>query len=352
MKHRIDWLDALKGLGIISIIIIHATGDDKLFSFFSSFALPLFFFVSGYTLNESRYTRWSQFILNRFKTRLVPYAIWFVIFYLLVMVKNNHGKEEYIAYVMNLTHFDFLAGFLTGDFFWLAATIQNGPLWFLPCLFLIENMFYLVSKLSSTILIGVLLITFSCSAQFLLLSTTWSIPYIVNMGTAQILFYGSGFILKKMHVNDKLTNASANRIQIVSLWVLLTALSIWGGISLEVSPNMHFTFVSFLYRFIIALSGIGSFLLLAHYIAAWSWLRYLGRNTLIIMCLYEPLRQASCDLFFLIGFDFFNNIFNGYREIFTFLQVITVLTLSIPCMLIINHYLPFLIARPYRAGVS
>ena len=350
MGKRIYWLDAVRGLGIISIIIIHSTGDKKLMSYFGSFAVPLFFFVSGFTLNRDRYTRWSHFFLARFKTRIVPYAIWFLIFYLLVMVKNNHSKEESISYLMNLTRFDFLVSFAMGDFFWLSDTVCNGPLWFLPCLFLIENMFYFVSNLSSTILIGVMLIAFSCSAQFLLLSPAWEIPYILKMATAQMLFYGSGFIIKKLQVNNKLNAVLANKIQIVLLWVLLSALSIWGGIILGVSPNMKFTLEHFLCRCIIALSGIVSFSILANYIEEWNWLRYLGRNTLIILLLYEPLRQASTDLFSLLSFVFFDNIFNSYREIFTFLQVITVLILSIPFIFIINNYVPFLVARQYKTS--
>lgn len=350
MGKRIYWLDVLRGLGIILIIIIHSTGDKNLISYLGSFAVPLFFFVSGFTLNRDRYARWSQFFFNRLKTRIVPYTIWFFVFYLFVMVKNSHSKEESISYLVNLTRFDVLAGFTMGDFYWLRDTIGNGPLWFLPCLFLIENTFYFVSNLSSTILIGVILIAFSCSAQFLLLSSAWTIPYILNMATAQIFFYGSGFIVKKLYVGNKFNAGLEKRNHIVLLWVLLSALSIWGGISLEVSPNTKFSLEHFLCRCIVALSGIVSFSILANYIEDWSWLRYLGKNTLIILLLYEPLRQASLGLFFLISFVFFDNIFNSYREIFTFLQVITVLILSVPCIFIINNYLPFLIARQYKTS--
>ena len=46
--NRIPWLDAVKGVGIICVILGHMTIPETLRQFVFSFHMPLFFFVSGY----------------------------------------------------------------------------------------------------------------------------------------------------------------------------------------------------------------------------------------------------------------------------------------------------------------
>lgn len=61
-KKRIDWVDMLKGIAIICVIIGHRTWSDygalpcMLKSWIYSFHMPLFFFLSGFVFSIDKYS--------------------------------------------------------------------------------------------------------------------------------------------------------------------------------------------------------------------------------------------------------------------------------------------------------
>ena len=343
MTPRISWIDTLRGLGIIFVIIIHSTGNDSFRSFLMSFTIPIMFFISGFILNKERFTAATLF-LNRLKSRMVPYVSWVFLFYLIALADRIISGHDYSLYASKLLQLDFAVGFLSGDFAWLRDTIHNGPLWFLPCLFLVEICFFFCARLSSMILF-IALIVFSCGAQFLFTMNDWHVPYVTNLGSIFLLYYGTGFILRKAWDRNSLSKVTQMKPAAgIFLAVVLVGLTGW-AVAMIAPLGSKFTLELFFYRTIIAFSGISAFSILSLYIQDWRWLRYLGRNTFIIFILYEPLRQLSLRLFKLISFNFFNNLFVDYRELFTLLQIATVLILSIPAILLINGAFPFLIGK-------
>ena len=69
MAQRIDWIDALKGFAIITVVIGHCATDcmssgnypayksliNAIYSFIYSFHMPLFFTISGYVFYLSKF---------------------------------------------------------------------------------------------------------------------------------------------------------------------------------------------------------------------------------------------------------------------------------------------------------
>jgi len=47
-RGRQEWLDVLKGFGILFVVLGHALADGGLKTYIYAFHMPLFFFVSGY----------------------------------------------------------------------------------------------------------------------------------------------------------------------------------------------------------------------------------------------------------------------------------------------------------------
>lgn len=69
MKNRIGYIDMSKGLAIILVIIGHSSfvpNNAKLLLY--SFHIPLFFFLSGFTLNVRKYETFSGYCLNKVKS--------------------------------------------------------------------------------------------------------------------------------------------------------------------------------------------------------------------------------------------------------------------------------------------
>ena len=101
-KVRIDFLDQLKGYGILLVVMGHLIGvflnptdmnNNQLFRFIYSFHMPLFMFVSGYIAGKlvkiSSLRMLFSFVGNKAKQLLIPMLIWPVIMYGCTFFHNN-----------------------------------------------------------------------------------------------------------------------------------------------------------------------------------------------------------------------------------------------------------------------
>ena len=347
MKKRIEWLDTLRGMGIIIVVLLHATGNPQIRSIFFNFGVPLFLFVSGYLFHRESATSLPIFLVKRLRTRILPYAIWFLFFYLIVSIQNSSSISSFIQGLVNMTHYDFLVNFFAGHVSWLSRTVHNGPLWFLPFLFWIENIFYFVKKISGLFRIGLFLLL--CSTGMFLFSTAVNgVPDLVNMISTHLVTFGAGFMVSM--VNENKTITPKNGITLSALWVLSIVVCVAGGLMLGDGPVL--SLAGFVFRYIVTFCGIVAFGSLAVYVKGWKWLRFLGANTITVFILNDPLRSLSCDIFAFLNFELFDHLFNNTRELFTLFQVITVLLLSVPCIYLVNNYVPILIGKKKNCASS
>lgn len=97
---RIDHYDYWKGLAIIAVVMIHSIGftvsqnnfntDIGIFlRQFVSFAVPVFFFISGYFSLPKKDIPYLSFVLDRCKRILPPYVLWSTIFLFLSVIFFN-----------------------------------------------------------------------------------------------------------------------------------------------------------------------------------------------------------------------------------------------------------------------
>jgi acyltransferase len=70
---RIGWIDALKGFGMILVIIGHMSIPEMMRQFIFSFHMPLFFFISGYLYNGGFSAKWT---LRKLDSLLIPYVVY------------------------------------------------------------------------------------------------------------------------------------------------------------------------------------------------------------------------------------------------------------------------------------
>lgn len=91
MKTRIEYIDLVKGIAIILVVIGHvlwfdlypggAADESKLYRFIYSFHMPLFFFLSG--LVSKTDLKWNEMpkdLWKRFRTLLVPFFVFSTVF--------------------------------------------------------------------------------------------------------------------------------------------------------------------------------------------------------------------------------------------------------------------------------
>ncbi len=134
---RLAWIDALKGMGIILVAAAHHPGiwaySEALGRAIFSFNMPLFFFVTGLTLNQGMSVR---ALAARALSCLIPYFV--LALASLPMIFHLHPEVSLI---------DLLLGIVYGT----GHTIFTVPLWFLPCLAVTLGFIYVIDRLATAI---------------------------------------------------------------------------------------------------------------------------------------------------------------------------------------------------------
>ncbi len=73
-KQRLVWLDALKGIGMLLIVLSHSELDVPGKNYLVSGFIPLFFIATGYTFSFRDSIK--QIALKRSKRLLIPYFVY------------------------------------------------------------------------------------------------------------------------------------------------------------------------------------------------------------------------------------------------------------------------------------
>lgn len=130
-SRRLEWVDALRGLGILFVIVGHTSRIPQVTQWIYAFHMPLFFWLSGY-LFHVRPPR--QFIRRKAFTLLVPYLFFGVLaWFFWAFFEYDYGD-----------HADDVVPALQNLFIGRAGNVNNpanAPLWFLLCLFMTEIVF-------------------------------------------------------------------------------------------------------------------------------------------------------------------------------------------------------------------
>jgi len=136
-KQRLEWLDLLKGIAIISVIIDHTYGvfyKNLLIQYHTGFSVALFIFLAGITSAISlKNGDVMKFYKKRFLSILIPFVIATAVFSLIDQ-KN---------FIFSLLHFNatgpmyFIAFFM--ELILIAPLLNKLNFYFLPLILLIAN---------------------------------------------------------------------------------------------------------------------------------------------------------------------------------------------------------------------
>lgn len=114
MKNRNDHIDALRGIGIFFMILIHVTAwyrSDAIAAFFwnyAQFAVQIFVFCSGYVFYLKDKTQFSglslQFLWRRATRLLIPYYAFLLVYLPLEFIEDARRiSAAYVAKSLSLT---------------------------------------------------------------------------------------------------------------------------------------------------------------------------------------------------------------------------------------------------------
>lgn len=339
-KTRIQWIDYAKALAIFCVVLLHANVPYPAKGLIRVWVIPLFFFLSGIFARTYRYATFRDFFIQKGLHILIPYICFNIINYLFWFILGRHYGYDADAETI---WWKPLWGILYGEYSHLTHYI---PLWFLACLLTTETLFYLIFrhiKSNKSYWIATLIIALIGGMNYYL--NPIALPWGLGIAFPMMVFYSAGNFFYNQIINTyrPLRLHYTLLLQIISI-VLVIIVYHYNSGEVLVFSNQYGNYLLF---YIGAFAGIGCMYsicrLLETFLAQYlTWLSFIGRNTLIILCLH-------LNVFSIIkGFTYF--ICRLPLDIFSQTWIIIVssilnIIILIPIINVINRFFPFLIGK-------
>jgi acyltransferase len=338
ISNRIEWIDVCKGMGIFLVVLGHTMIDGTARSYIYSFHMPLFFFISGYLFSTKKYATFKEFLVSKAKTLLIPYISFSIIalIALKILVHQSIDVTSFIkAFVMSKRN----------------EIYYNDPLWFLTALFTIEVIYYLFDKYVKrryVVMTVAILVSYYSFLIFNPLAGTHVLPWSLDQSLYYLIYFGIGYFIKttipqKNNVKKSYVLISGavmhiyivcNSTDVFNMWNVITVYGV-----LPDSANVY------LYDILTTLCAISFWIYASGYLSFMKPITYMGKNSLIILALhicvgFNLVHQLFLQRVFpIIGFSIENP--NMLGLFFT----IASLCILVPCIHVINRYIPFILGR-------
>ena len=322
-NERLEYIDILKGIGILLVIFSHSGAETGAMAYVGGVFIPLFFIASGYTY-KNREQSFLSFIGKKARRLLVPYLFFSVL--LLLLYKHFSLLDilgvfysRYCLYPFDCSENVFL---MRGG---------NPPLWFLTSMLTAFVPFYFLMKYASKaywLLLVYAAFTFAC--QFLPVLLPWSI----DTACLQASFMYMGVTLRNNHhVMDK-----PSFVYLFALVAYIAVCTLNGELNVSVREYG----MSFLLYFLTGVLGTLFLLWLSIKLES-TFIRTLlvgiGRHSLVIFCVQMFLLRICHQIFHdVLHFPTEGLLFYG-------VSIVKILLVAIGGMYLskgMNRYMPWL----------
>lgn len=306
MDKRISWLDIAKGISILFIVLGHAS-YGFLYSFCYSFNSVIFFILSGMAFDRLKNEKddllcfdnreMNTFLKNVAERLLFPYFIWgsvsIVIYYLLegiVLSNLQTGGNKHFALLPNfigLVYGNSESGFFE----------YYRPLWFIPCLVVVEiiwfailKVMYQISRKGAWILYGVVMSLFllfgimeNCLGWELVL------PFETESAIFMCFFFGIGLFIRSHgeRIEKNVFTCYENRkimILLLSLWVVIAFMGVYMNGVTDTRVDYFGNIGLFICNAVWISLGI---IYIAFAVKTIPFMEYIGKRTLAILVMHK-----------------------------------------------------------------
>lgn len=200
---HITWIDTMKALLIISVVIGHSTSPFVTYIYL--FHMPAFFLVSGYTCKR-KINNGLQFLIQKITTILVPAFLINILFILFYFVIQKVGFYT----VFQVGEPVSLGDRLKMLFGHLQTTDLGGATWFLFVIFEVKILFYFFDVLGRMLRRSyiVYILTFFMGGIGYYLATVQHVflPYQLDLALIACIFYGIGALAAEVNGLDMFDN--------------------------------------------------------------------------------------------------------------------------------------------------
>jgi len=336
--HRFLWVDYAKFFAILVIALVHVAIPTEVRAFFHIWNIPLFFFLSG--IFSKRYSDYLAFFKNTGLRILIPYLTFNIVTYFFWLLIGRHygtGADSSIAFWQPLLGIIYGSGH---------SIIHCVPLWFLSCIFMTLNLYFLIQKYSKSLKIKIVFIV--CCAIIGWLNYQFN-PYLLPWGfgsaLVMLVFYGLGDIIGKKVSQFPINSLKNNILLFITSVVAMIFLCFWLPVNDEVwvVRNHYGNYILFFIGALVGIIGIAAFCKwLENICFPLKPLIFIGRNTLIIFGFHlMAMSFVKAITFFLFGLPL--SIFD---QTFAAISLaVGSIILCVPIIFIINKYFPWFIGK-------
>ena len=296
-KYRLLWVDVLKGIGMILVILGHIYNQDNIMNYYiNSFHMPLFFVISGYLFNFNNAKSNKEYIYEKFKGLFVP----FIGFVSLLYIYWRCIEKQF----RNSDCFDI------------------GPSWFLLVMFCVTSLVYpLKDKLKNQYFtIGTLIITIIINIVikeiFPNIDKTvfiWILRITISISWFLIGILVKNIIKKESNAEVKSKKFTKNKLvsisTIIGISVIQIIFSLINGTVSIFSGEMGKYYL--LYYITGILGTIALMILSKEIIKKNIVLEFISKYSIIIMATHEPIKRICIGIVnrFGLSYEFFKNTY-------------------------------------------
>lgn len=290
---RIEYVDYMKAFGMFFIIWGHImlTGITNAMAY--AFHIPLFFFLSGLMFKTSKYPSFSKFFVKRVKSLLIPYVIYSVITWGIWGLYSFASHADVDSYIYPLLQTIIAQG--SGGFL-----IHNVPLWFITCLFVVEILYFFISKLDANLKVFVCILCGIVGSLMTLDNPIFNfklLPWNIEVAFAAIPFYAIGnYIIEHHSHREVIEKVKKNRTKSIIIF-LLSSVCLYVGANLNGSVSMGSNHLNnFIIFYVAALFGITAMFILCVWLSSLNknciskFIEWFGRNSFTSMAIHNPIK--------------------------------------------------------------
>lgn len=318
LRNRI--IDIAKGIAIFLVIFGHVTHVPEIRQYIWSFHIPLFFFISGVLIKANNYQNFTQYLGKKSIQLLIPYLIFYIITFLywLILEKNTRGTE--------LVWWSQIIGLFYGTYN-LQHMFFNGALWFIPCLFSMETLYWFIAKITRWNIRLAMLIMLCLIGIYASPYLSW-LPFGINAAMIGLVFLGIGNMLSPLILSGQWYSRWSSITKLLVIGILLFiqwALQDFAGADLASLKFYHP-----LMYIPLAIIGIALCFVISSFIKGSTVLEWLGKSSLVLFAFQEPVYRVVIYVFSKI----FGENVEQIRENLLFCLCCTIITILIICPLV------------------
>lgn len=305
-QKRLDYIDMVKGIGIILVVIGHSTYvSEDVLTWLASFHMPLFFLVSGILFAHKRSYEepFAAYVRKRFCGMMIPY-FWFSLIYIGVDYYYLYAHPEVID-----------QQFINSAILQALSLYGISVLWFLPSIFFGELCFYGLMRKQRPVW---LLVIAGCFAAFLPVAGVKLIQTYLNMESNLFFTWLGNFLMALLRIGPAVVFLLIGyvlyfvlkRIRLKTVWEILIGA---GCLLLNAAVaftngrvDLHFlVFNNVFYFYLGALSAALGLILICRNMKPIWLLGFLGSNSLIVMLTHLDCQIMSLAIRFAVGMNQF-----------------------------------------------